>query len=322
MMNAAAVYIVPDTLPKDGILFPLVHCFRQAVYLAPVENEQPEELPPLAEELLAQGVLRWHCPAPLGADRERFLRLISELRQRPGEHISLALAGTGGREGESQSSIISAVRRQAAGGTEAGQADGLWQARLVLKLAETAEQQEEEVRRSLRRITRREQELFRRLRDMDGPFCPSAEAASSSPADDSRRMRLRLKAWQTLLAFSTEPPPTTIFVTADSDTFDSLMDGNGGEAQPLLILPLPAVPAACNVAEKRERFHQEAAALISGLLQHPPDFPAEEWNRLLAAHYPATEHGSCRLSLYRSPESAGHVLFGRQGTTVGILEQP
>jgi hypothetical protein len=322
-MNADAVYIVPDTLPKDGMLFPLVQCFNHAVYIAPVENELPEELPPLAEELLAQGVLRWHCPAPLGADRERFLRLISELRQRPGEHISLTLAGTGGREEESQNGIISAVRRQAAGGrTGTTQADALWQARLVLKLAEIAEQQEEEVRQSLRRITLREQELFSRLRDADSPFCPHTEAASSSPADDSRRMRLRLKAWRTLLACSTEPPPATVFITADRETFDSLMEEGGGDAQSLLTLPLPAVPAACNVAEKREMFHRDAATLLSGLLRHPADFPAEEWNRLLDAHYPAAEHGRCRLSLYSLPESAAHVLFsGKQGTIIGMLEQ-
>ncbi len=293
-MIPQSFYVFPDTLPKDETLFPLVQLFAQAVYIAPVENDPPDALPPLAEELLVQGVLRFHCPVPLGADRERFLCLIKELRQRPGEYAALALTACGG-EAEKQDAIIRAVRRQTAGRAEA---DALWQARVVLKLAEFAEQQEEEIRQSLRRLALCEQELFSRLRDPEGPFCGHADAASSSPSD-SRRLRLRLKAWRQLA----QPLSDAVFITADRDAFDSVMEDNGTVAQVILELPLPAVPAACDFAAKRQRFRQDAAALISGLLQHPADFPAEEWHRLLEEQYPAAEHGRCLLTLQQRQDS-------------------
>jgi len=315
MMIPQSCCVFPDTLPKDETLFPLVQFFAEAVYIAAAENDLPraDELSPLAGWLLAQGLLRFHCPAPLGADQERFLALLKELRQRPGDCAALALAGMqGSGSGESSGAILSAVRRQSgsAAAEDAELASRLWQARLVLKLGESADRQEEDIRQSLRRITLREQGLLRVLLNEDAAAPPAAAELPASAG--SRRTRLRLKAWRNLLAWGSQPLPACVFVTADRDAFELLLEESGGTARPVLQLPLPAVLADSDFAAQRTAFRAAAAGLISELSQQPTAFPAEAWNRLLEEQYPAAAHGRCLLSLLHQE---GSRIFG-------ILEQP
>ncbi len=308
LMLAEFAYIFPDILPKDETLFPLVQLFAELVYLAPAENDLPwqDALPPLANEVLAQGLLRCHCPAPLGADRERFFRLLAELRQRPGEHAALFVAGNS--EPERQEEIISAVRRQK---TDIVVAERLWQARLLLKLGEIVERQEEEIRQSLRRIALREKELLRVLRD-EQPAAPLLHNATTAQPDN-RRSRLLLKAWQTLLASG--PLLTNIFVTADREAFAAVIEASESELRQTVSLLLPALPAGGAVAEQRSRFQQATAELRNDL---PAAVNQELWEAVLEQHYPAAVHGRCRLTLH-----VAHSCFGLigQNMLIGFLEQ-
>ncbi len=290
--------VFPDTLPKDETLFPLVQFFAEAVYIAPVENDLPgaDRLPPLARELLGQGLLRFHCPAPLGAEQERFLHLVRELRQRPADFAVLALAGM--QEGlspdmpESGGAILSAVRRR--GAAESGRDSLLWRTRLVLKLGESADRQEEEIQQDLRRIARREQSLLRDLRE-EGQLATAAPE-TPLPESGSRRVRLRLQAWRLLLACGSQPLPDCALITADRDAFELLLEDSGSSATPVLELPLPAVLAASDFAGRRKAFQQTADGLLSALRRNPAVFAGQDdWNRLLELHYPAAKHGRCLL---------------------------
>jgi hypothetical protein len=319
-MNTQRLCVFPDTLPKDEILFPLVQFFAEAVYIAPAENDLPSknELPPVAGELLEQGLLRFHCPAPLGADQDRFLCLIKEMRQRPSDYAGLSLAGRLSRNEatESKNTIISAVRRQSSGTAEKSSTDTdeeqtsiLWQARLVLKLGEIVERQEEEIRQSLRRISLRESGLLQALRNDQ----TTAAASADRPADSSR-IRLRLKAWRNLITLGNQPLSVSSFVTADRDAFEILMEESGAESQPVLSLPLPAVLAGGKCAEKQLAFRASAAKLLEDL---PASFDQKTWESLLEQHYPAEEHGRCRLSLYYLPKG---YIDDRERVVIGILE--
>jgi hypothetical protein len=318
--------IFPDTRPKDDMLFPVVQLFRQTVHLAPVENDLPDTLPPLAEALLAQGLLRFHCPAPLGKDRESFLSLVRELRQRPADYAGLTLTGFGASQTpESKNAIMSAVRQLrgsiAENNIEQERAAALWQARLVLKLGELIEQEEEEIRQSLRNIALREQSLLESLRDERSTAVTSLDRPAAS-----RRSLLRLKAWQKLLAASSGPLLSNLFITADHDAFDAFMEKNNAESQQTLTLSLPARPsqAVSDTAAQRQHFRQAAAELISNL---PISWEQTAWETLLEQHYPASEHGRCRLSLHLLPVAPQDVVAADQScqsadreTVLGILE--
>ncbi|CAK8716418.1 MAG: hypothetical protein CDV28_13520 [Candidatus Electronema aureum] len=317
-MNTQRLCVFPDTLPKDEILFPLVQFFAEAVYIAPAENDLPSknELPSVAGELLEQGLLRFHCPAPLGADQDRFLCLIKEMRHRPSDYAGLSLAGRLSRneETESKNTIISAVRHQSSGtaeksSTDEEQASILWQARLVLKLGEIVERQEEEIRQSLRRISLRESGLLQALRNDQ----TTAAASADRPADSSR-IRLRLKAWRNLITLGSQPLPASSFVTADRDAFDILMEESGEESQSVLSLSLPAVLAGSNCTEKRLAFRSAAAKLLEDL---PASFDQKTWEALLEQHYPVEEYDRCRLSLYYLPKG---YIDDRERVVIGILE--
>ena len=318
MISAECAYIFPDLLPNEGTLFPLVQLFAGLVYLAPAENDLPsnETLPALARELLTQGLLRFHCPVPLGRERQRFFHLLDELRQRPSEYSALLLAGRGNREPESQETIISALRQQ--GSAESSTQERLWQARLLLKLGQYVEQEEEDIRLRLRQITLREEELLRALRDDE-------QAAAVPPRVDiqqpENRRRLLLKAWQTLLANANEPLLASCFVTADKEAFAALMEEY--QAELLLALPLPALPAGSSVLTSREHFQQAAAALLRTL---PAAVDQGQWQTMLEQHYPAATHGRCLLSLHVVPGRAEEVFSGRgptdgQHTVLALLER-
>jgi hypothetical protein len=324
-MLAELACIFPDARPKDDMLFPVVQLFHQTVHLAPVENDLPDTLPPLAEELLAQGRLRFHCPAPLGKDRERFLSLVKELRQRPADYAGLTLTSFGVfQPAESKNEIIRAVRQQRGSMSESkaeqDRAAALWQARLVLKLGEIIEQEEEEIRQSLHRVARRQQELFQALRDED------SEAASEVdiPPTESRRSRLRLKAWQKLLAASNGPLLSNVFITSDRDAFDAVIEESNAEAQQTLTLSLPAHPIGDNLAARQHKFRQAAAEILSDL---PNSFEQQAWETLLEQHYPAAEHGRCRLTIYMLSAAPEEIIAADQScqsenrkTVIGILE--
>ena len=293
LMLAESVCIFPDTRPEDNMLFPLVQLFRQAVHLAPMENDLPEELSPLAQELLTEGALCFHCPAPLGQDRVRFLALLKDLRQRPADYAGLALTGFSAPETtESENAIIKAVRRQGSGLTEQMQTDALWQPRLLLKLAEIIEQEEEEIRQTLHRVELRQQGLLQALRDEQSAAAP---ALNKRPARERSHSRLRLKAWLTLLAASSEILLSHVFITSDDEAFAAIIEKSRTEPVQRVSLPLPAHPAGDNFAARRQHFRQEAADVLNTL---PNSFQEAAWESFLEQHYPAAEHGRCRLSLY------------------------
>ena len=319
LMLAECAYIFPDTRPKDDMLFPVVQLFHQIVHLAPVENDLPAALPPLAEELLAQGLLRFHCPAPLGKDWERFLSLVKELRQRPADYAGLALSGFSSPEtAESENVIISAVRRSQSGTAEskAGQeqAAPLWQARLVLKLGELVEQEEEEIRQSLRRVALREQALLEALRDEHPAAAPSPDV---DRPPESGRSRLRLKAWQKLLAASSRPLLSNVFITSDHNAFDAVIEESSAAARQTLTLSLPARPTGDDFVSGRQKFRQAAAEMINDL---PISFKQEAWENILERHYPKAVHGRCRLTLHLLPATAQICPSADRETLLGILE--
>lgn len=295
-MLAEIAYIFPDTRPRDEILFPLVQLFTQTVYLAPVENDLPTGLSSLATELLAQDILHFYCPAPLGAAQKRFHLLLKELQQNPANYAQLALAGLGPQEaGESKNAIINAVRQERSStvNPHPKQEEALWQARLVLKLAEILEQEEEEIQQRLHKIALREQGLLQTLRD--APLT----ASSNSPElrHNTSRSRLRLRAWQKLFAGKEHIVPDCCFITSDQDAFAAIIETKHQEPQATVSLSLPAFPAKdYDLLGQRHTFRQETAQLLNKLASS--SFDEAAWELLLEQYYPAAKHGRSHLTLH------------------------
>lgn len=197
-MSIERAYIFPNILPENGLVFPLAQLFDQIVFLRPVEDDLPEiDTPFLLETADQQGrsrCIKFSCPAPLAEDRERFLILLQDIRSRPEDyagHLGNLSAGLGNmvRPNEQEQSIMDTLLHQTrirAGGSkdntpEPAKGQGkntssvlLWQARLLLKLGESLDRNQAEIRRDLDRVTRQQDELFRELRkerkELEGNF--------------------------------------------------------------------------------------------------------------------------------------------------------
>ncbi len=103
-MKRKSAVIFPDTVPAAQVLIPLVLVFEPVVYCQPVENDDSREtLSTLCEAMVERLHCSLHAPAPLGENRDRFLNLVRDIRERRDDytaqlaHVSLASISTGSR---------------------------------------------------------------------------------------------------------------------------------------------------------------------------------------------------------------------------------
>lgn len=337
MMRSSAV-IFPDTVPDRRVIIPLVLVFDELVYLQPVENDNsPAEQVPFCSRADEMSLCRFHAPAPLGKDRERFLHLIKDLHDRGDEyaaqltHVSLASLTTGRQAGgESRSSILSALLTGHGIDNSAKKLreKTLWQARLILKLGEKFDADQQELFEDFAELNRKEKELFSGLsREAESPF-GMTERLQSPIADAARMQRLRLKAWARLFALGTVPlAGSGVFVTTDPEGVDRLAEEyQRSFDQPpaeLIDIPLPADHADSErFFAQRQAFIDQEKLLIdqfAGLINDQAA-PTEEqrlifsgqtgkWADALDDHFPGQEYGRCRLRLYRFPDISIRQLF-------------
>ncbi|MCI5119588.1 MAG: hypothetical protein D3913_16960, partial [Candidatus Electrothrix sp. LOE1_4_5] len=203
----------------------------------------------------------------------------------------------------------------------------LWQARLLLKLGESVDKQQADIRTNLTRMSQQQEALLRELRKeqregegdrVDVDLFNTLPTLASIPVE---QQRLRLKAWSRLFFLSKSTFEQTVFISQSSDAIEALLEHyqqatGTGTVEQILRLPLPALSAPV-VEEKeqeqkndllaallaqRNQFQQEASTLLAPIrefLQSPknavsPSLTAtaeQEWIALLDRHYPITDKG-------------------------------
>jgi hypothetical protein len=321
--NINTVFLFPDTMPRAEILFPLVQVFAPVVHLRAVENDEPdnEHLSPMCREMIKRRLVEFAVPAPLGNDRDRFLHLVQDLQTRPDDYAGqlghLSLAGLGSRKTESKTTIIGSLLRQSGIHRQDEQRELiLWQARLVLKLGEFFDQQQQELQNNLDQITALEQGLLEELREeKEQPFSLTRAITGSSGQTDSQQ-RLRLKAWSRLYALGETSPAGGVFISANQDAVELLLDRYEADKKltpsPLLTLTLPGGRENDRFVDNMSSFQQEAGELIAlvnkvlsggtpvdGQVQKSLDGMDSPWGELVKRHYPAAENSRCSLTLHR-----------------------
>lgn len=340
-MELSAV-IFPDTVLSERMCIPLVPVFTPLVYLQPVEND-PDPIQArssLCEDLLRQSLCRVQVPAPLGEDRERFLRLITDLHTRRDDyaaqlgHLTLSgISSASGKKMETKSSIVGSLLA-GHGIREAGSDQRkmlLWQSRLLLKLAEMHAADQEELRRQTERIREKEQGLFAGLREEgENPFALPLDLEFVGM--DAAALRQQRKAWSRLLVLgeATDDTPRVV-LSRDRDGIDLLAEEyEKRTGQAPVSLGKLALPAAChdrvNFGERVRQFREEGAALLARIQerfnsQTGPEvigcFSAEEddaWAALLEGFFPAAQCGRIWLSMYSCPDCTPRQLFAETFT--------
>jgi hypothetical protein len=329
-MKSTRICVFPDTLPQDDIFFPLVQVFDQVVYLRPVENDRPDEekASPLLREAMTENLIDFCCPAPLEDDRERFLRLVNDLQNRPddyaGQLANLSLAGLGRRgEQESKTTIINTLLKQN-GIKEKNQEQRetvLWQARLVLALGEIFDRDQAAIQKNLAQLAAKQQGLLDELREDDQQPFSFTKKIMASNTQTEKQLRLRLKAWSRLFALGNKGMEASILVTSNPDAFDLLVEQYECDQRTTLkeFLTIP-LPFKSNISSiDRPALFRAAADLhprFDALFNDPDNVGDQnksqllnEWTTLLKTHFPTTDFGRCHLSLYILPKISPQKFF-------------
>lgn len=341
-MKKLSTIVFPNTIPSAEQLTSLLPLFEPVVYCRPVENDTLTTTGANEKLFLADhNLCRLNTPAPLGEDRERFMQLISDLATRRDDYAaqlgsltlaSLNLQGFG--KTETRNSILAQLLHSQ--GIENRKEEKknllLWQARLVLKLAEIVDSEEESLAAGMQSVGRRERALFNAIREDDDNKNPFT-APGPSPAvttESEKQAGLRLKAWSRLFAAGAAPETNTVFTTFYSDAVDRLSEKyeriRSRAPKKIISVPLPAALKRVDVKDylgRRHRFRNEGAVIIDQLAsvlagngrkkeggsRMLPDMDNGSWRTLLEQNFPAELYARRRLTCFEFGNISAAELF-------------
>ncbi len=340
-MKSLSTLVFPDTDIFSERLYPLLLFCTPLFYLQPVERSPEESSPDEPDIFIKSGLCQAHTPAPLGDDRARFLRLIGDIAQRRDDYAaqlsSLIVASMSSEKTESarenRSQIISSLFKERHSATDHDEAtSALWQARLVLAIAEILSREEAELRQNLTQLDEQELEMYRSLQGESdqveaGPFSEIERITAGLDLARPREMQMRFTSWLTLMR-AAPIPGVSLWLASSQDGADQLLNEfdkhSTKEALPILKLALPdrIEASAAYVVSRVQDFHRAAAEVMeklgNGLHQlalgelHSPAsvddlLPASSddisrWNHLVENHFPAGSHGLGSLYFYLLPD--------------------
>lgn len=337
-MNTLDTLYFPDTAIFSDRQLPIFLLFTPVHILQPVETDTSEQSAPSLPDTFMDGLFcQAHTPSPLqGDDLNRFLRLIKDIKNRKDDYAAQLSALTvaslssspQSRTETSKNEIISSILGQDSSQStslEIEAKEKLWQARLVLKIAEILDHEEEEIAEALSFLDNTEVELFEKLKGSEDQF------PGENPYEDLMQLRKkinpprretinsRMRAWIELLK-NYGKTISSLWLTTRSEAADILLEKYertfNTPISPFFSLELPAKlgidtkEALINI----ENFHRESKKLRTELseylgktLKHngesiPGKKESENWLKrwglLVENHFPEKSHGRLTLSLY------------------------
>ncbi len=350
-MNFFDTLLFPETDIFNEKYYPLMLFFTPLHFLQVVEHGPGSATNSEAELFLKRGLCQAHVPAPLGDNREHFLRLIHDISERK-EHLVAQLSGLTTDSSPAQAGkepldfkhgIISSLLHEYGIEHVTTTTDlQLWQARLVLAIAEILDTNEEDLREQLFFFNEDEIATYRSLQ---GETDPNEEDPFSELENIKARLEKsrfggitkRFEAWLRLL--QNKPVPSVkIWLASTRDSADQVFKryestGNA-HAVPLLKLALPAqIPASGKyIVEQIEAFHQATMPIHQGLVAdferiartvpyvhdvHNSLLPygtdwADQWESALDDFFPAANNGRNYITFYLLPDQQINRLLSLQ----------
>ncbi len=327
--------LFPDTDICKDRLYPLFLFFAPIHYLQTVEPDPEGEQRTDSDIFMEQGLCQGHTPVPLEKNRRRFLHLIKDIKERrdgyTAQLASLTMAAMSAppaaKRGEAKHEIISSLlATQALPSSSSDRETDLWQARLVLAIAEILEKDEAELRENLDMLDSREIEMFRSLkgddRDEDDPFAELEEIQARIETRRPHAEKNRFNAWLRIMRYF-QPPDGLFWLASSQDSADQIIsrfeEKTGGLAIPVLSLPFPAridisadylLKEISTFHEASKQLRQEIGNELENLaraenydpgstellLPGNADWPAA-WEALLEDRFPASNHGRSEVTI-------------------------
>lgn len=332
MKSLEALYF-PDTTIISDDQSPLFLLFNKIHLLLPVEKTETDK-EHLSDYYVESGLCQLHTPHPLGDDLDRFLFLINDLKNRKDDYAAqlsnLTLASLSTTQSHNQDTAASIKNsllntNPSLPSSDKEQKEGLWQARLVLKIAEILDKEEVEVAQALVELESTESRLFDELKGING------DEDTSNLVKDLDRIRTKLtkpkadavekrfRAWFKLIR-NAELPQCKVWCCNRPEAAEILFENyaimNDVPPRKIAVIPLPARVGTSreDVVSKVNVFTQMIDdcrfQLLSGLERtdsHPFDNDlAEIWQNSLDTLFPANDYGRTTLDLYQFSRSLAH----------------
>lgn len=277
-MNNVSALIFPETAPANTVAARLLLFFDTLSFYLPTEPAASDA----GENGLFGSLCSGYAPAPLGEDLSRFRRLLRDLETSRPEELSrlfsaavapVATVLVRDRDETSAAGVYTALHKDAEKIAYNSRKERLWQARLLLKLAEVLDRREAEVREGLNLVSSAEQQVFAALGGPDETFDDELNALDGSgeklaqeagdtpfnkpePPTSRQLVNLRVKAWAELYLTDKTPSPPLALVSANPESGAILLDGYENiwrrEPRKLFSLAMPAIQI--NDAESVDRF--------------------------------------------------------------------
>lgn len=309
--------------------------------LQPVESAADDtDESPNSDLFMEQGICQVHTPSLLGKDRDRFLGLLNDIRTRKDSFAeqlgSLTLAHLSeeqsGGEHTSQAIMSSLLNGQVPSddaSEEEAREGAVWQARLVLALAETLDREEAELAMELSDISDDEFTLFQELKgeadldiaDEDNPFAELMRIKANLSQPRPGTVKKRFQAWKTLYSSGNLPENYWLWMTSQEETAELLINDyeakSGRNSVPLLLLDLPeqmymreqdALESIKDFQDKAAKVRQEITEKLTAIVTKEhlnivdpvallPDagLLARDWNDLIEYCFPEKRFGRRKL---------------------------
>ncbi|TKB25896.1 hypothetical protein FCL47_12455 [Desulfopila sp. IMCC35006] len=340
-MNSFDTLLFPDTNVFIEKFYSLLLFFTPLHFMQVVEHGPGSDTNSDAELFLKRGLCRAHVPAPLGDNREHFLRLIHDVSEKK-EYLVAQLSGLttdsspaqAGREQlDPKHGIVSSLLQEYGMEHVTTTMDlQLWQARLVLAIAEILDSNQEDLREQLFFFNEDEIAAYRSLQ---GETDSNEEDLFSELENIKARLeksrlggiKKRFDAWVQLL--QNQPVPSVkVWLASTRDSADQIFNRyesiGKAHAVPLLKLALPAQIAASGqyMVEQIDAFQLATMPIHRGLVAdferiartvpyvhdaHKSLLPygtdwADQWERALDDFFPASSNGRNDITFYLLPD--------------------
>lgn len=345
-MNILEALYFPGTTIYSASQYPLFLIVDTLHLLRPVEAADDKEA--TADIFISSGRCQEYTPTPLGKNRERFLHLVKDIQERKDDYAAqlsnLTLASLGEKKGSIDDStrgiVASLLPSQQVDPAEEDQVDDiLWQARLVLKIAEILDIEEEEVAMQLALLDDKQENLFQELR---GELAVEEESLIEELEQLQQMMnrpsagsaKNRLSAW-TKLHLQGSEPASQFWLTHLSEAADIVLEyyENRCKKQPpvLCTFSLPAnlgwsrteanERISLFVEEAQEIRQQMVEALQATSKSELADL-TKNWEAMIDERFPASTYGRSSLVMYNLTDAPVATLLGgsdNSGALLGVI---
>lgn len=340
-MNSFDTLIFPDTDIFNEQHYPLLLFFSPLHFLQLVESGVSSDANHEAEPFLRSGLCQEHTPAPLGDNREKFLRLIRDISARKEHYVAQlgklpidARHAAADSKNDTGNKIVSSLLKEF--GIEHADTETnlkLWQARLVIAIAEILHSNEGDLREELAYFDENEkatlgsqaaddsrvEDLLKKLTDIEGKL-------GKTPSGSIEK---RFEAWLRLMQ-NNPIPPVKVWLASTRDSAEQIFrryeSTSNGSAVPLLKLAFPAhIMASGNyVVQQIKEFQRATSDIRQGLvadfrriatttpyirdsreslLPYGKDW-ADQWEGVLDDYFPASRDGRNSVTIYLLPDQS------------------